>query len=533
MIRTTPDRGMPGSSYRPVAELIEAHSRRDPDKIAIVDVDLDQRITFGELAAVVGSVAVQLSSLGLRKGSRVVLLADSGIGKIALWLAIWRIGAVVCPLDLSFLRTSAPAILQTIRPDMVITDGQKADLDLPRDLPARVMRFGAWNPGASADPVGHDHITLSTDFDEGSLARLPSAALTDMACLGCTSGTSGEPKIVAYDHLSYWENGLDSIGLLELQDHDRTLEYRSLGWYSAQILSLMPFLQLGLTLHLARKFSYRRLPEWIEQYRITVCVGVPTVINILLKTPVANADKCFVSLRTVTCSTAPLTLANWRRFEQMYGIPIVNLYGSSETGWICGNGGSARRLGTAGRPVPHLQLDLLSESGGRSAAGTPGQVVIRADKLAIGYLHKDGSILPIRGNPHHLGDIAVADHDGYVQVLGRSDDLIIRGGVKISPMEIEDVVLTHPDILEAAVFGMPDPVYGQQPVCTVVLQPGRSLQAAQLLAYCAMHLPREKIPAAVTFTEALPRSSRGKLLRSRLMASHESGQSAGHSQHGI
>jgi acyl-CoA synthetase (AMP-forming)/AMP-acid ligase II len=100
-------------------------------------------------------------------------------------------------------------------------------------------------------------------------------------------------------------------------------------------------------------------------------------------------------------------------------------------------------------------------------------------------------------------------------------------------MEIEDVVLTHPDILEAAVFGMPDPVYGQQPVCTVVLQPGRSLQAAQLLAYCAMHLPREKIPAAVTFTEALPRSSRGKLLRSRLMASHESGQSAGHSEHGI
>lgn len=321
---------------------------------------------------------------------------------------------------------------------------------------------------------------------------------------------------MAYDHQAYWENGLDSIDLLDLTENDRTLEYRSLGWYSAQILSLMPFLQTGLTLHLARKFSAHHLLDWIESNRITVCAGVPTVIHILLSQPAPDVARRCVSLRAVTSSSAPLALAHETRFEQVYGVRLLNLYGSSETGWICGNREGARKVGTVGRAVSHVQLNIVSESGQNCLPGVSGQMVVSAGKLALGYLQKDGLLDPIRGAPFNLRDTGVIDAEGYVQILGRSDDLIIRGGAKIMPAEIEEVLLTHPDVLEAGVIGVPDPIYGQQSACFVVARPGRHIEARELLAHCAVYLPREKLPIRAILIAELPRNERGKVLRSRL-----------------
>jgi long-chain acyl-CoA synthetase len=144
-------------------------------------------------------------------------------------------------------------------------------------------------------------------------------------------------------------------------------------------------------------------------------------------------------------------------------------------------------------------------------------MVVSADKLAVGYLQKDGSLQAIRGKPFALRDMAVMDADGYVQILGRTDDMITRGGVKISPREIEEVVLAYPDVLEAAVVGVPDPIYGQQSACFVVPRPGRNPDEAALLAYCRAHLPREKLPVRAIVIAAFPHSERGKLLRGRLI----------------
>src|SRR5262249_49121126 len=134
----------------------------------------------------------------------------------------------------------------------------------------------------------HGAITLAPDeAPSGDAPPLPDAetvcAIDDIASLCCTSGTTGIPKIVVYDHACYWLNGLDSIDLLGLNRDDRTLEYRSFDWYSAQILSLMPFLQLGSTLCIARKFSRRQFGNWVRENRVTVSAGVPTVLNLLLE----------------------------------------------------------------------------------------------------------------------------------------------------------------------------------------------------------------------------------------------------------
>ena len=143
----------------------------------------------------------------------------------------------------------------------------------------------------------------------------------------CTSGTTSKPKLVVYDHAAYWLSGLSTLDMLGLTENDKTLEYRSFGWNSAQVLSLMPFLQTGLTMHIAKRFSHSRFFEWIKQYELTFSAGVPTVVNMLLNKPLGYTAKDIPSLRLMTCSTAPLSPEQWERFESTYGLTLLQLYG--------------------------------------------------------------------------------------------------------------------------------------------------------------------------------------------------------------
>src|SRR5262249_52446346 len=159
------------------------------------------------------------------------------------------------------------------------------DLDaeaLVGDCKAPRIRFGAWSADGIADPQDELFAALSKSRAD----ELPEHnAPEDIACIFCTSGTTSRPKIVVYDHCAYWLNGLSTLEFLGLTENDRTLEYRSFGWNSAQVLSLMPFLEKGLTMHIAKRFSHSRFFEWIGQYGITFAAGVPTVLNMLLNTP--------------------------------------------------------------------------------------------------------------------------------------------------------------------------------------------------------------------------------------------------------
>jgi len=513
--------------YQSVAQLLEQHRRDMPAKQALVDVERQRQISFAELAHAVDSVAVQLIRHGLGKGSRALLLSESSIEKIIAWLALWRIGAVVCPLDPFFYRSAALATVQTMAPDIILADAGQQDLDLLREVALPTLFLQSWGGAApddaamSAATFADDLLTFDAPFETRALDSVAAPAASDLACLSCTSGTSGIPKVVAYDHHAYWENGQDSIDLLGLEAQDRSLEYRSLDWFSAQILSLMPFLQCGLTLHLARKFSYRHFPDWIASHRISFCAGVPAVINILLNQPLGEADgKRLSSLRRMSCSTAPLAEINWAEFEKRYGIPLVNLYGSSETGWICGNRYQQVCTGTVGRALDNVEIEIRSRIGASCPDGSAGQVIVSSDKIALGYLQADGQLHALRGAPLAMRDIAMRDADGCLRIIGRIDDLISRGGAKIAPAEIEAVLLSHPDVAEAAVIGVADAVYGQQPICFVVARAGRRIDPGAILRHCASLLPREKLPQQVLAVAALPRNPRGKLIRAELVRMH-------------
>ncbi|MFM0439358.1 class I adenylate-forming enzyme family protein [Paraburkholderia strydomiana] len=505
--------------FRSVAVLLDEHRRATPDKPAIVDVEQRVSMSFEELAHSVDVIASQFARRGVSRGTRVVLADCDAPDKLLLWLGAWRLGAIVCPLDVPFVgKDIARTLLDTIRPTLVVFSADAADVSVAGpNVP--VVRFVSWTRAAQvhedADLGVGDTISLQNKTHDA--APLPNGATLctpdDVASMCCTSGTTGIPKIVVYDHRSYWLNGLDSIHLLGSGRDDRMLEYRSFDWYSAQILSFIPFLQLGSTLCVARRFSRSQFGEWIREQRITVCAGVPTVLNMLLEAPLDVSAQTFASLRAMTCSTAPLSPVQWMRFEELYGIRILNLYGSSEAGWMCGNRLQHRKLGTVGRPAPHIRFDIVDAHGMPCAADVEGQVVVDGEKLALGVLQQDGSLLPIRGAPYFTRDIASRDSDGFVRMAARMDDIIIRGGVKIAPQEIEDVMRTHVHVQDVAALGVPDPVYGQETICFVVLQPGVGFNLEALRAHCRRQLPREKMPKDIYPVPGLPRSARGKILR--------------------
>ncbi|SEA61339.1 class I adenylate-forming enzyme family protein [Paraburkholderia sartisoli] len=503
--------------FQSVGALLDAHRRRAPDKAAIVDVEHHATVSFGELAAVVDALGRQLQRHGARKGSRIVLASTEGLEKLLLWLGIWRIGAVACPLDIAFVGPDvAGKLLDMLDPSLILLP-LEADASVVPRTNGRLVRFDTW-PAGSANENREDVIRFTADSDESGtpFSFDIDIDLTDIASMCCTSGTTGMPKVVVYDHACYWLNGLDSIDLLGLNTADRALEYRSFDWYSAQILSLMPFLQLGSTLCVARRFSRSQFAGWIRDNRVTVCAGVPTVLNMLLDSPVDVSGGSLASLRVMTCSTAPLSPVQWERFEAHYGIHVLNLYGSSEAGWMCGNRSQRRKLGTVGYPAAHIGFTIVSPDGSPCGPGQEGQVVVSGPKLALGLLRADRSIEPLRGTALHTRDVASQDDEGFVRVSGRMDDLIIRGGVKIVPQEIEDALLAHAGVQDAVALGVPDPIYGQESVCFVVPHPGSILDARELLTHCRARLPREKLPRHVYVVESLPRSARGKILRDAL-----------------
>ena len=331
----------------------------------------------------------------------------------------------------------------------------------------------------------------------------------------CTSGTTARPKIVVYDHAAYWLSGLSTLEFLGLTENDRTLEYRSFGWNSAQVLSLMPFLEKGLTMHIAKRFSHSRFFEWIKDYGITFSAGVPTVLNMLLNKPLGYSAKDIPTLRLMTCSTAPLTEQQWKQFEEMYGVHLLQLYGMSEAGWVCGNRHYKFRLGTVGVPALHQEFEIVDGEGKACPVGVEGEVTAGGPQTAVGYLRDDGMIEAIRPNRIKTGDLATMDEDGFVRITGRTKDLIIRGGMNIAPLEIDAVLLKHPGVLDGAAIGVPDKIYGEEVACYVVAkEPG--LTEAGIREHCKQYLTPAKTPKQVIFVADLPKNDRGKVLRDKL-----------------
>jgi long-chain acyl-CoA synthetase len=222
-------------------------------------------------------------------------------------------------------------------------------------------------------------------------------------------------------------------------------------------------------------------------------------------------------LRCITSSSAPLLAQDWKSFEARYGILIMQGYGSSESGWIAASNENARRLGSVGRPFAYHNLAIVEASGRKLPAGEIGLIELGAPPHdTYRYLMPDGRVSVHAQGRYRTGDLGYLDADGFLFVTGREKDLIIRGGVNISPVEVDNVLNQMPEIAEAASAGVPDPIYGEEVAAFVVVRAGARLSEEDVLAFCRPRLAQPKTPKKVVFCAALPKTERGKLDRKAL-----------------
>lgn len=506
--------GTHSTAYTDVNTLLETHARVRSDKVFIESPDQDGRITFGQFEAVTRRFVNFLADAGIRPGDRVSILADNSIEALVVFWGTLRAGMIINPINVEIREKHVDQILGDVAPTLVF-----CSQDVPAALRggaaagARWISFGML---AATDPPPGDLFTALRSASDAPVKSRPGRG--DWSCINYTSGTTDAPKGAIWTHEAYYAMSESSVDRLEITAADTILDYRHFSWSSPAILSIGPAMQTGATLVLARKFSQTRFFEWVRAYGVTIAVGIPTVINMLLARPAGVTRADVPTLRFMTSSTAPLSTDKQLEFERTYGIPVVQLAGGTETGFMCGNHPGQRRLGSIGRPTLNMRVRILDDAGREVKAGEEGEMVVSGRQMASAYWQGPGRLLPIPQDGFRNGDLARRDDDGYVYITGRRKEIIIKGGVNIATLEITNCLLEHPDVAEAATVGVPDQIYGEVPVGFAALRPGRPAALSPLLEHCRARLVAFKVPAAVLIVESIPKNANGKVDRTALTA---------------
>ena len=507
-------------AYTDVNSVLEEHARRRPDKVFIESPNQRSRITFGEFERLTRRFVNFLAREGIGHGDRISVLADNGIEPLIVFWGGLRAGVIVNPINAEIREKHVSQILNDVAPRAVFWS-RELSTDPVSAVPAHALgageapwfAFGAWN---APNPAPGDLFGLLRGASDAPVTTRP--ARSDWSLINYTSGTTDAPKGAIWTHEAYYAMCESPVDRLELGEADTILDYRHFSWSSPQILSVGPTMLTGATLVLARKFSQARFFDWLRDYHVTVSVGIPTVINMLLAKPVAVTKADLPALRFMTSSTAPLSVDKHLEFEKTYGIQIVQLAGGTETGFMCGNHPGHRKLGSIGRPTLNMRVRILDDTGRELPPGEEGEMVVDGRQLASAYWQGPDKLVPIPQDGFRNGDLARRDDEGYVYITGRKKDIIIKGGVNIASLEITNCLLEHPDVADAGTLGVRDDIYGEVPVGFVAARPGRNPGEAALIEHCRAKLVAFKIPAAVVVVETVPKNANGKLDRDALAA---------------
>ncbi len=490
---------------------LEAKNRRFPDKVFMESADQDKGITFGQFYLLTNRIARFLQQRGIGANDRVAILSENSIEHFALYLGVMRHGATMCTIHVEMNAVYFGNILNAVAPKLTLYAADMPVEGLESSTPGEWMALGEWHP---------DH---GTGFF-GKVAKMPDDPLApvngpeDDALIFYTSGTEARPKGVVVTFREALATVAPAADMLALTARDRILEFRSMNWFSAQIVSGLSSIYRGNTVILLRRFSQSRYFDLVRRYKATIGVCNPTGLAMFLNRPIAITGADVPHLRFMTSSSAPLSVEQWERFERQYEIPVAQGYGCSEIGWIAGSNETNRRHGSVGKPFPYLELRIIDENGDAVPTGEIGEVELGgfADNR-YRYLAEDGTEKVSAINRFQTGDLGSFDADGYLYLTGRVKDLIIRGGANISPVEIDSILLQMPDIAEAATVGVPDAIYGEEVVSYVVANEGRTLSEDDVLTHCRGRLPDFRMPKQIVFRDSLPRSERGKVNRNAIV----------------
>jgi acyl-CoA synthetase (AMP-forming)/AMP-acid ligase II/acyl carrier protein len=501
-----------------VRDLIDRWAEAQPDRVFLISPETARVLTFAQLQDQARRLCGWFCRMGLQRGDKISFLMDNGLFTAQVLLGTMYGGFVTVPLNPRAGVTQLVYTLENCDAKIVVV-GRQYDA-LINDVLAHVRR--------SVAVVSADSDTGLTESEAPAIMPVGLLSADDMALLIYTSGSTGQPKGAIHTHGSVLARAWNSVQQQGLTAEDRSLLVLPLYHANAESVTLVPTLMSGGSVVLPQGFLIGEFWNWLHDHRCSWSALVPTIVSQLLDWKDEKAESRASApgrIRFLRSSSGALSPSLNQAFIDKFGLPLLQGMGSSETGNVFLNPvpPGKNKIGSLGLPIG-LEMRIVDRAGGDLPAGEPGEILLRGDAVMRGYYKDPAATAAALDSAGwlHTGDLAYRDEDGYVFMIGRSKELIIKGGVNIAPKQIDEILEAHPAILEAAAVGVPDRHVGEDVVAFAVLRDGMGCDERELLSFCERRLGYFKTPTRIHFVADLPKGPSGKVQRLRLTERAES-----------
>ncbi|RJR50154.1 MAG: long-chain fatty acid--CoA ligase [Desulfobacteraceae bacterium] len=492
-----------------IATLLEESSARKAEQVCLVHEGT--QVTYGELNARADAMAHGFARKGLRPGDVCVLMMPNSIQWVITYYALAKLGAVVTPVNFLFRTGELNHIFRDSGAKAFIghNDHLEQPLKAMEGLPLIRLRIASGvSPGQGIFPL--EEIPM----DEGSFPSHP-VKMEETFAIVYTSGTTGLPKGAMLTHGNLVSNAKIVAGMRPVTPSAAILCVLPLFHIYGQTSALNAGIHLGLKIRLWTHFDPPSLLTAIEEEQSSILIAVPTMLNRLLEQsktqPIRRSGLAFC-----ISGAASLPVEILRRFQETFHTTIYEGYGLTECSPVCVENpfGRPTRPGSIGVAIPQFKARVVDEQDRDVAAGEVGELIVQGPGVMKGYLNQpEASAVTLRGGWLHTGDLARMDQDGYIYIVDRKKDMIIRGGYNVYPRELEEILYSHPDILEAAVIGIPHPDLGEEVAAAIVLREGSRATPEDIRKYMKERVAPYKYPRRVEILNELPKSTTGKIMK--------------------
>jgi long-chain acyl-CoA synthetase len=482
-------------------EILATVVAQNSNGVAVVEGETAVR--YSDLEKAIVSLAAQLYDLGIRPGDRVAIMLPNGTEFITSYFAVVLSGGIVVPLNEQYQQWELVHFLEETDASLIITSRQFGSLCRQvirsNKTPCRVLLMENRTQETVAVSLGR----FTGDSDSPVMYQF-------------SSGSTGRPKRIARTHrnLVFEVNSL--IRTLALTREDRFLGVTPFSHVNGLMRSMLASIGAGATLYPVPKFERQAIAETIQKHRISVFIGVPFMFGVLAKTNFGRRPD-FSSLRLCISASAPMPPQLNRQFYEKFGIYVRQLYGSTETGTISVDLGAGieRSLESVGKPIAGVEVDVYADSGQPAEVNQIGEIAVKSPAAIESYDGCDAlDQASFRNGYFFTGDIGRRDYDGVLYLTGRKKFYINKGGYKINPREIEQLLETHPKVEEAVVVGLLTPFGDERLKALVVLKAPCAEQ--EILEHCRGKIADFKVPSLIEFKERFPKSPTGKIRRDLL-----------------
>jgi long-chain acyl-CoA synthetase len=496
-----------------IAEILTKTSERLPNKMAFYFDD--RGTTYQALQDGSESLALGLKKLGVQKGDRVGVFSPSSLEFVISWFAAVKLGAGVIPVNIMLKARESRYILENAEVSTLIV--HHSQMEMIHSLRSALTLL------KNLIVIGPKPLPESFLFAD-LLSEKPSSPMTlncaphDTATMIYTSGTTGYPKGAMITHANFYSNVQGIIKALALDEDMVRVSVTPLFHAMGLTVNMLAVVFLGASAVIQAKLDFEEFLKANEKYKATMISGAPALHYMLVHDPrTKNYD---LSLWKVAMSgSAPLPVEVLRKFEEKFKIPMVEAYGLTEvtTAATANPVFGTRKPGSVGLPLPDLEVKIFDDQDHEVPTGEVGEVVIRGSAVMKGYYNNpEATAETLKGGWLHTGDLGKKDEEGYVYILDRKKDMIICSGYNVYPREVEELLHTHPAVMEAAVIGIPDPKRGESPMAFIIPRPGKKVTEEELIQFCKENLATYKAIKGVKFVAEFPRNPNRKVLKREL-----------------